>query len=315
MSGVGHWLLDHIVFPLIWLLCLPSQAPSEHLWYRQWRGGHWERWILDSPVNSEHWFNHAYCQEKVEGDFWSGRPGLGRGTPRCEEWPVGGRWSILGLGRTRAYLSYVLRHKWYVARAGWRCADTLFERWLCVLHDNNKFHPAMWGPYATHFYLADGRSRNTVAADGFYKDVDDDRAFDAAWLWHIRRSKHHPQYWCDVVALPCHHWTGNALLEDDGGVKCLEPGCGGQWQYEIYGQSSYDPASGKLPPEVTVVVREMPTCYVTEMLCDWMGAGLAQGKPDTLGWYRARGYRHPRGKRTRALVERRLGYVREEVAS
>lgn len=43
----------------------------------------------------------------------------------------------------------------------------------------------------------------------------------------------------------------------------------------------------------------------------WMGAGLAQGTPDTLAWYTARGHRLPMGPNTRALVEQRLGYVRE----
>lgn len=30
---------------------------------------------------------------------------------------------------------------------------------------------------------------------------------------------------------------------------------------------------------------EMPDRYMREMLADWMGAGMAQGKPDTLAWW------------------------------
>jgi hypothetical protein len=30
---------------------------------------------------------------------------------------------------------------------------------------------------------------------------------------------------------------------------------------------------------------EMPECYWKEMICDWRGAGRAQGKPNTVAWY------------------------------
>ena len=45
-------------------------------WWRRWRGGHWERWIIDYPVCSELWMQRPH----------GGRPGLGRGTPTCEDW-------------------------------------------------------------------------------------------------------------------------------------------------------------------------------------------------------------------------------------
>jgi hypothetical protein len=32
---------------------------------------------------------------------------------------------------------------------------------------------------------------------------------------------------------------------------------------------------------------EMPETYVREMICDWYGAGMANGKPDVRGWYQS----------------------------
>jgi hypothetical protein len=53
----------------------------------------------------------------------------------------------------------------------------------------------------------------------------------------------------------------------------------------------------------------MPLRYRLEMLADWIGAGAAQGTPDTLGWYASRGKNHPLGPETRAWIEQRLGYL------
>jgi hypothetical protein len=51
----------------------------------------------------------------------------------------------------------------------------------------------------------------------------------------------------------------------------------------------------------------MPDRYRREMLADWRGAGLAQGKPDTAAFYRANGTRMRLHPETRAWVEAMLG--------
>lgn len=51
----------------------------------------------------------------------------------------------------------------------------------------------------------------------------------------------------------------------------------------------------------------MPERYVREMVADFIGAGRAQGKPDTAGWYRANGHRLPLHPDTRARVEALIG--------
>lgn len=45
-------------------------------WYRRMRGGHWEKWWIDSPVNSAVWLKLDHGE----------RPGLGCGAPICELW-------------------------------------------------------------------------------------------------------------------------------------------------------------------------------------------------------------------------------------
>jgi hypothetical protein len=86
------------------------------------------------------------------------------------------------------YARYVLKHKVAVYRAGrWLGVP----RRLCLLHDWSKLLPDEWVPYARYFYgpklLANA---GEVAARKRAKT-----AFDKAWLLHIHRNRHHPQFW------------------------------------------------------------------------------------------------------------------------
>ena len=111
----------------------------------------------------------------------------------------------MGLGRHWQYGKYLLRHKWFVLVAGWR----LGIPWLALLHDNSKFRPDEWGPYAAFFYESDGTKRTRRDSTGYYKPTDTgNAAFDFAWLLHQKRNKHHWQWW--------------VLPEDEGGLKVLE---------------------------------------------------------------------------------------------
>ena len=86
------------------------------------------------------------------------------------------------------YLSYVMRHKWHVARGG-----LIFGVgwWRIFKHDWTKFVPAEWGPYV----------------DCFYREGGEKAAFKAAWLHHIHWNDHHWQHWY--------------LLNDDGEIDIL----------------------------------------------------------------------------------------------
>jgi len=112
------------------------------------------------------------------------------------------------------YLSYVIRHKWFVFVAGLRIGAPL---WRLIIHDWSKFLPSEWFPYAVFFYAT-----KPVPAYGdqrYFRDAkspaecDDivlqrQKAFDRAWLLHQHRSPHHWQYW--------------VLREDDGATKVLQ---------------------------------------------------------------------------------------------
>ena len=69
-----------------------------------------------------------------------------------------------------------------------------------------------------------------------------------------------------------HHWQWWILPEDDGGFKVLE----------------------------------MEERYRFEMLADWRGAGMAQGKQDTLAWYSKNKGKMMLGKEARQWVEEQL---------
>ncbi len=97
------------------------------------------------------------------------------------------------------YLSYVLRHKWYVLVECWKVGIV----WRGLIHDLSKFLPSEWFPYANYFYRP--RPKQSV---GYMKPVDSgDAAFDFAWLLHQKRNDHHFQWWI--------------LPEDDGDTKVL----------------------------------------------------------------------------------------------
>lgn len=96
------------------------------------------------------------------------------------------------------YLSYVLRHKWFVFLELRKLGKS---PWLGIIHDLSKFRPSEWLAYANHFYGSDSHHEDgthTPVRDktGYYKPTDTgDPAFDLAWHYHQRRNAHHWQFW------------------------------------------------------------------------------------------------------------------------
>jgi hypothetical protein len=84
------------------------------------------------------------------------------------------------------YLSYVLRHKWYVFWAGWKLAPDFWSLLVIlpqlIVHDWTKFMPWEWIPYTRFFY--GGFQPPQAAAD-----------FKVAWNHHQKLNAHHWQYW------------------------------------------------------------------------------------------------------------------------
>jgi hypothetical protein len=111
------------------------------------------------------------------------------------------------------YLSYVVRHKWFVLRAGLKTGAPL---WRLVIHDWSKLTPAEWFPYVQTFYgrppdAAELRRRFHGRPNDAQNlaDWESDRkaAFDKAWLHQQHRNPHHHQHWL--------------LREDDGPWRAL----------------------------------------------------------------------------------------------
>jgi len=151
------------------------------------------------------------------------------------------------------YLSYVIRHKWYVMI---ECFKVNLW-WQGIIHDLSKLLPSEFFPYANYFYWNNNQKRDET---GYYKPTDTgDKAFDFAWLLHQKRNKHHWQWWI--------------LPEDEGGIRILD----------------------------------MPLKYREEMLCDWRGAGRAQGYGDnTKDWYEKNKNRMLLNNKTRDYIEKRI---------
>jgi hypothetical protein len=103
------------------------------------------------------------------------------------------------------YLSYVVRHKWFVLIAGFKINAPIIR---LLLHDMSKFRPREWFAYVDAFYGEYGYN----CSNEFYYQIIQNRnvmqKFDLAWLLHQHRNPHHWQYW--------------VLREDRGKVKKLE---------------------------------------------------------------------------------------------
>lgn len=107
------------------------------------------------------------------------------------------------------YLSYILRHKWFVLVASIKIGAPL---WRAITHDLSKFRPSEWFPYAFYFYGdSNGETLRLMAEYGLgelipYGMAPEDK-FNVAWLHHQHRNPHHWQYWI--------------LREDSGGTKLM----------------------------------------------------------------------------------------------
>ncbi len=91
------------------------------------------------------------------------------------------------------YLSYVLRHKWFVFHAARKLGIT----WLGIIHDLSKFSQAEFGLYARCFFNPDGSKREVRDKTGFYDPSKFD-GFDMAWNNHQKHNKHHWEYWACI---------------------------------------------------------------------------------------------------------------------
>lgn len=81
------------------------------------------------------------------------------------------------------YLCYVIRHKYYVYKAGIKIG---VNRWQLLKHDCTKLLPSEFIPYAIWF----GERPTTITARAIAENK-----FNVAWLHHIHSNPHHWQHW------------------------------------------------------------------------------------------------------------------------
>lgn len=102
------------------------------------------------------------------------------------------------------YLKYLLKHKWYVFI---ECSKNGLT-WRGIKHDMSKFLPSEFFPYAYHFNGNHPPTRDMITKNYIKPAITGDDAFDEAWRLHIKRNKHHWQWW--------------AIPELGGGVNAAE---------------------------------------------------------------------------------------------
>lgn len=195
------------------------------------------------------------------------------------------------------YLSYVLRHKWYVFI---ECLKLGVPLWIAVFHDWDKFLPDEWFPYVDYFYGDKVAVPNTQISDDITgklvpkMEVPSDvaRRFDLAWLFHQKRNRHHWQFWLLTPDKPRPNFWEQS--HDGGMTDSIIASRKGEAVAIVYDVSiTWHKPNMQLVHQLvgdlanTPIALEMPDVYRREMLADWRGAGLALGKPDTRAWYNA----------------------------
>jgi len=208
------------------------------------------------------------------------------------------------------YLRYVARHKWFVFRECCKLGIPLAG----VIHDWSKFTPSEWFPYVRFFYGAKGEPIKRRDSTGYYKPTDTgDAAFDFAWLLHQKRNPHHWQWWVLPEDSPKCEWQVQAHQPEFGPYYLAYRGQPLARFETPTGENVSDAAfrlvqiAEKALATGSLKVLPMPDRYRREMLADWRGAGLAQGTPDTVKWYKANRDKMQLHPETRAWIEERLG--------
>lgn len=142
----------------------------------------------------------------------------------------------------------------YVFRHRWFVMVECFKLgliWRGLVHDLSKFRPSEWFPYATHFFGPNSHHKDgSHAAKGIQTGRDKTGYYKPT-------DTGDPAFdfaWLLHQKRNRHHWQWWILPEDGGGVKILP----------------------------------IPEKYVEEMVCDWRGAGRAQGL--TKDWRNPRPY-------------------------
>lgn len=218
------------------------------------------------------------------------------------------------------YLSYVIRHKWYVYLA---CCERGIW-WLGLIHDLSKFRWSEFMPYARHFYgkkvvfkVPIDTGKHIV---GYFKAKEVEKnCYNCA---HVVGSQCEPTYSSignGEQAPDCPDYKFSEESDSTGYYKPTDTGDPAfdfawllhqkrnkhHWQWWILPQ---DQGGNKVLP--------MPTKYRMEMLCDWLGANKAQGHAGTmeslLEWWKENESKIQLHEETRLWIEAMFAMDLEE---
>lgn len=198
------------------------------------------------------------------------------------------------------YASYVARHKWYVFQ---ECARVgLF--WRGVIHDWHKLLPEEWQPYKEYFHGEKVPVRDIDMSTGqvFEKDKDG--------KWYLGRAPNPVlMHRCDAVREGRKGSVGYTKPNDSGDdafdLAWLrhQKRADHHWQWWLIHQDDGDVRAIPMSDEARL-----------EMVCDWVGASMAQGYGGIEavgGWYEANKDRMTLHPETRLWVETYLAVVSE----
>lgn len=211
------------------------------------------------------------------------------------------------------YLKYVLRHKWYVFLA---CLQYGLI-WRGIKHDWTKFLPSEWFPYVQYFHgeKVPHPTKQVRKGDEYAPLMEPPQqvqeAFDRAWNHHQKRNSHHWQYWLLHPDNPRPNLTHQS---HDGGMShgYIRTVTGKDaaivWDADIDWWKPDAAAVRQLEDDLwhAPIALKMPDADMKEMLCDWRGAGKAQGRPNTWEWYEANKRNMRLHPETRAWIEAEL---------
>lgn len=112
-----------------------------------------------------------------------------------------------------------------------------------------------------------------------------------------------------------HHYGDNPKIKRDktGAYNPLDvsPEYDRAWLHHVHNNPHHWQHWVSPRSDGTYKVLPIPDKYLKEMVCDFWGAGMAQGKPDIIGWYKANKDSMVLHEESRKRLEELLGY-REE---
>jgi hypothetical protein len=204
------------------------------------------------------------------------------------------------------YLSYVVRHKWFVLLAGLRTGAPL---WRLIIHDWSKFLPCEWFPYVNYFYgqpqVGDVTYVSCIDGFGGRASVVDQRHDVNGSKYKVRMEND-----MDLIGGGQEFWAHDFEVD---GIQELQEQFDKAWLHHQHANKHHWQHWVLREDSGKTIAMCMPEKFVCEMLADWIGAGRAitgdGSAKRTLAWYEANKDKMILHESTRGKVEKRLAMM------